>query len=95
MTQELVLLDAVMLAEAKDHANWSCLSTLCGSLPEGDVRDAFARAVGQVEPQEDEHLAWATDMRCRMITAQARSSLVQAAGEAAEKVVARIETWLD
>src|ERR671910_789444 len=33
MTQELVMLDAVLLAEAKDHANWACLSALTGELP--------------------------------------------------------------
>jgi len=94
MTQELVMLDAVLLAEAKDHANWSCLASLADSLPEGNVRTAFVEAVEQVEPQEDEHFGWASDMRCKMISAQATSRTMQVAGETAEKVIARIKRWL-
>lgn len=96
MTQELVMLDAVLLAEAKDHANWSCLSKLAESMPVGDdVRAAFEGAVGQVEPQEDEHLAWAQDMRCKMISMQANSSAAQTLGAKAEEVMARIKGMLD
>ncbi|HEY8543638.1 MAG TPA: ferritin-like domain-containing protein [Acidimicrobiales bacterium] len=95
MTQELVMLDAVLLAEAKDHANWSCLSQLVESLPEGEVRDAVAEAVQQVEPQEDEHLGWATEMRCTLVSAQAKSKAVQVGGETMEQLVARVQSWLD
>ena len=95
VTQELVMLDAVLLAEAKDHANWSCLSTLVDELPAGDVRAAFEGAVGQVEPQEDEHLAWAQDMRCRMVSLQAKSSAAQTLGAKAEELMARIKGMLD
>lgn len=95
MTQELVMLDAVLLAEAKDHANWSCLSSLADGLPTGDVRAAFEGAVGQVEPQEDEHLGWAQDMRCKMISMQATSSAMQTMGAKAEELVARIKSLFD
>ena len=95
VTQELVMLDAVLLAEAKDHANWSCLSALVDELPAGDVRAAFEGAVGQVEPQEDEHLAWAQDMRCRMVSLQAKSSAAQTLGARAEELMARIKGMLD
>jgi rubrerythrin len=95
MTQELVMLDAVMLAEAKDHANWSGLSKMVDMFPEGDVRSRVREAVAQVEPQEDEHLGWATDMRCQLVAAQAKSKAVQAVGETAEHIVARIKSWLD
>lgn len=95
MTQELVMLDAVLLAEAKDHANWACLSALTGELPTGDVRAAFEAAVGQVEPQEDEHLEWAQSMRCRMISMQAKSSAMQTMGAKAEELMARIKGMFD
>ena len=39
VSQELVMLDAVLLAEAKDHANWSCLAGMVDDLPAGAVRD--------------------------------------------------------
>ena len=80
MTQELVMLDAVLLAEAKDHANWSCLAGMVDDLPAGDVRDAFLAAVDEVEVQEDEHLRWAQDMRCRMISLQATSGPTSSMG---------------
>jgi rubrerythrin len=95
MTQELVMLDAVLLAEAKDHANWECLSSLTDNLPTGDVRAAFEGAVGQVVPQEDEHLGWAQDMRCRMISMQAQSGAMQAMGAKAEELMARIKSLFD
>jgi rubrerythrin len=93
MTQELVMLDAVMLAEAKDHANWSGLGKLVDTFPEGEVRDHVGRAVGQVEPQEDEHLGWAQDMRSKMIALQVQSGLMATAGAKAEEMVARVKGW--
>jgi ferritin-like metal-binding protein YciE len=95
MTQELVMLDAVLLAEAKDHANWGCLAALTENLPEGDLHDAFTGAVNQVLPQEDEHFGWASETRCKLISAQATSRAAQVVGEAAETVVSRIKKWLD
>lgn len=92
MTQELVMLDAVLLAEAKDHANWACLAALVPDMPEGEVRDAFQSAVDQVGAQEDAHVEWAQDMRCKMISAQVRSSSMQAMGQKAEELVARIQS---
>jgi ferritin-like metal-binding protein YciE len=95
MTQELVMLDAVLLAEAKDHANWGCLAALVENLPEGDVRDTFAEAVDQVLPQEDAHYGWASETRCKMISTQAKSRAVQLVGEATENLVDRIKSWID
>jgi rubrerythrin len=95
MTQELVMLDAVMLAEAKDHANWTCLARLAADTPEGDVHKALADAVDTVAPQEDEHLGWATETRCKMISVQAKSRAAQVAGEATEKIVERIKSWFN
>lgn len=90
VTQELVMLDAVLLAEAKDHANWSCLAAMVEDLPSGDVRSAFEDAVEEVEAQEDEHLQWAKDTRCRMISLQATSGPAASLTMKAEEMVARI-----
>ncbi|MFP3901141.1 MAG: hypothetical protein ACLFXM_09805 [Acidimicrobiia bacterium] len=95
MTQELVMLDAVLLAETKDQANWAALSTLAGELPDGDVRAAFQRAIDQVVPREDEHLAWARDMRARLIRTQAKSGTMAKMGAKAEEMIARIRGLLD
>jgi hypothetical protein len=91
MTQELVMLDAVLLAEAKDHANWSGLSQLVPELPEGEVRDAVRDAVDRVEPEEDDHLGWAQNMRTKLISAQVKSGAAQTATAKAEEMVARIQ----
>ncbi|HEX6419184.1 MAG TPA: ferritin-like domain-containing protein [Acidimicrobiales bacterium] len=90
VTQELVMLDAVLLAEAKDHANWSCLAAMVEDLPSGEVREAFEDAVEEVEAQEDEHLTWAQDTRCRMISLQATSGPTTSLTMKAEEMVARI-----
>ena len=95
MTQELVMLDAVLLAEAKDHANWGCLAALAEGMPTGDIRDAFTNAVDQVLPQEDDHFGWVSETRCKLVSAQATSRAAQVVGEAAETVVSRIKKWLD
>jgi rubrerythrin len=95
MTQELVMLDAVLLAEAKDHANWSCLAGMIDDLPAGDVRDAFQGAIDEVEVQEDEHLRWAQDMRCRMISLQATSGPTSSLALKAEEMMARIKGLFD
>jgi hypothetical protein len=85
------MLDAVLLAEAKDHANWSGLSQLVDAMPEGEVQDAVREAVERVEPEEDEHISWAQDMRTKLITAQVRSGAVQTLTAKAEETVARIQ----
>jgi hypothetical protein len=95
MTQELVMLDAVLLAEAKDHANWSCLAGMVDDLPDGDVRDTFQAAIDEIEVQEDEHFRWAQDMRCRMISLQATSGPTLSLALKAEEMMARIKGLFD
>ena len=60
-------------------------------MPEGEVRDAVREAVERVEPEEDEHLGWAQDMRTKLIAAQVRSGAVQSMTTKAEEMVARIQ----
>jgi hypothetical protein len=95
MTQELVMLDAVLLAEAKDHANWSCLAGMVDDLPDGDVRDTFQAAIDEIEVQEDEHFRWAQDMRCRLISLQATSGPTSSLALKAEEMMARIKGLFD
>lgn len=90
MTRELVMLDAVLLAETRDHANWSGLAGLVQRFPPGQPRDAVRRAVEQVEAEEDQHLEWVRSTRSKMIALQASGSPVAAVGAKAEEAVARI-----
>src|SRR3954447_12189847 len=55
LPREMAMLEAVILAETKDHADWSFLGALCDELPEGPTRSALSRAVEEVESEEDEH----------------------------------------
>jgi rubrerythrin len=91
LTQELVMLEAVLLAEAKCHSNWQILSALAADLPE-PLKASFTAAVQQVEPQEDEHAEWATDMRRKMVTMQVKSSAMQKVGLAAEEMMAKVQS---
>jgi rubrerythrin len=95
MTSELVMLDAVLLAETRDHANWSGLQDLIPSFPDGPSRDAVQRAVNQVEDQEDEHLEWARSTRSKLIAGQAKSTVGTAIAATAEDMLARVKSWLD
>jgi hypothetical protein len=70
---ELAILESVMLAESKCHANWSLMQKLSTELPDGLARTAFQSAVDQVEEQEDEHLRWSRDTWEKLIMTQAQS----------------------
>jgi rubrerythrin len=94
-TVEQAMLEAVVLAETKDHANWKLLGRLVGDMPEGDAKEALAAAVGQVEDQEDEHLEWASSTWEKLAMTQARSSLAQKGMEMAEKAVGMVKDALN
>lgn len=93
MNQEMAMLDAVFLAESMDHANWELLGKLRDAMPESEARSLVAAAVEQVEPEEDEHLGWARDMKAKMVMLQASSSLGAAATMKAEEMVATVRSW--
>jgi len=95
MTLELVMLDAVLLAEAKDHANWSCLAAMVEVLPRGQVREALDAAVDEIEVQKDDHLRWAQDTRCRIISLEATSGPATSRSMKVEQVIARIKNLLN
>ncbi len=62
---ELVALDAVCLAETKDHQDWELVKEL-SKRATGDLGKMLRYAVDQVESQEDEHLyhsqGWAREL---------------------------------
>jgi hypothetical protein len=93
MTQEMVMLDAVLMAETIDHANWTALAALVDDLPEGAARDSLADAVNEVLPDEDNHLEWARSMRTKMITVQAKGRSMAAVGAKVEELVERVRGW--
>ncbi len=62
---EVVAAECVVDAETKDHKNWTLLKEVMVTL-DGDLRQAVAAAVAEVEDQEDEHLyhtmGWAREL---------------------------------
>lgn len=93
MTAEATMLNAVLIAESVDHANWQYLAQVCQELPAGELRDRMERIVHEVEEQEDEHLTWATDMRQKMTMLETKSSAMATIGMKTEEMVARIKDW--
>jgi rubrerythrin len=67
VTAELAMLEAVLLAETKDHGNWELLAQLAAEMAPGKVRDQFAAVTAEVLAQEDEHYTWARDRRASLL----------------------------
>jgi rubrerythrin len=93
-TLDLLMLEAVVLAETKCHADWTLVQKLTQEMPDGAARRAFQQAVDQVEEQEDEHIRWARDTWEKLIMTQAKSSVAQKGMAMAEKAVARVKDVL-
>jgi hypothetical protein len=94
MTAEMVMLDAVFLAESMDHANWQLFTKLASRLPDGELRARFDAAGAEVEPQEDDHLAWAATTKERLVMLQSADRAKVSVAMKAEELVARVQNWL-
>jgi len=71
VTLETSFLEAVVVAEHKCHDNWALLAQLGETLPDPAARDTVRAAVAHVEPQEDEHIRWASDTWTQLATTNA------------------------
>jgi hypothetical protein len=69
-TAELTMLEAVMLAESKDHGNWELLALVAENMDDGPVRDGMVDAVEIVLAEEEEHYGWAANTRTRLLYEQ-------------------------
>lgn len=95
MDQEMAMLNAVVLAETIDSANWETLAALAEGLEGGEVKDAMNRAVERVLPQEVEHIDWPRQMRQQMMILQARSKATQTVGLGATALMDKIHSLFD
>jgi rubrerythrin len=84
LTRELAMLEAVMLAEAKDHGNWELLAQVAMQMLESDARSELEAAVDRVLVQEEEHYGWARETRTSMLLVLATGSAVPSAVESAD-----------
>jgi rubrerythrin len=71
VTAELAMLEAVMLAEAKDRANWVLLAELASKMADGDLRRRLEKVSADVVAQEEEHYTWASDTRAALLMGMA------------------------
>jgi hypothetical protein len=92
---ELGMLEGVLLAETKDHANWSWLAATGDDLDHGQTRDQLMTAVRRVEPQEDNHVRWARDTWNRMNTIQTKSTTMMRIADFAENLTAKVKNALN
>jgi rubrerythrin len=79
LTAELAMLEAVMLAESKDRANWVVLAEVAAALGASAIRSRFEEVTTDVLSQEEEHYTWATDTRTTLLLSLA-TSVAGAAG---------------
>jgi len=67
---ELVACDCVLLAEAKDHADWELIK-LCAEQADEHTASVLYEAVAAVEEEEDEHLyhsqGWGRELRLKAL----------------------------
>lgn len=94
MTAELVMLDAVLLAESMDHANWQLFVILAAQLPVGELQDQFAAAGREIEPQEDEHLTWAKSTKEQLAMLRASNISGASATATPDELLAGVQSWL-
>jgi rubrerythrin len=73
MTTELTCIEAVMLAETKDRANWQLMAVLAGRLRDSEAKRILQAAVDRVLAQEEEHVSWASSTWQQAIMSQAMS----------------------
>jgi rubrerythrin len=66
ISAEMTMLEAVMLAEAKDRANWEMMTQLAEQMAESPVREQMRQASEKVLGQEIDHHSWARDTRAAM-----------------------------
>jgi rubrerythrin len=93
MTAEMVMLDAVLMAEAIDHANWVAMRELADALPDGQRRGRFRAAVDEVLADEDKHLDWARTTRTKMIVLQAEHETLTSMAASVEELMERVRRW--
>ena len=66
-TAELAIVEAVLLAETKDHGNWELMRQLGEVMADGDLKAAMTAAVEEVLAQEEEHYGWAELARTELL----------------------------
>ena len=94
LTLDTAFLEAVVFAEHKCHDNWILLSQLGEILPDEQARRLVREAVATVEPQEDEHIRWATDTHFELATHMATHPVAAGAMGVIERAAHKVKDAL-
>lgn len=94
MTQEMVLLDGVLIALSTSSANWSAMIEMAGTLPEGEVKHTITDGVAEAAPVCNQALLWGRETKAELVKLQASSKMMAAAGAKAEEMIQSIRGWL-
>jgi len=94
LTLETAFLEAVVFAEHKCHDNWTLLGQLGEILPDERSRQVVLDAVTAVEPQEDEHIRWATDTYAQLATQNASHPAASGATGLIERAAHKVKDAL-
>ena len=93
LTLETAFLEAVVMAEHKCHDNWALLARLGESLPD-PARQLVRDSVVKVQPQEDEHVRWATDTYFELASTNAQHPVASGAMGLVEKAAHKVKEAL-
>jgi hypothetical protein len=94
LTLETAFLEAVVIAEHKCHDNWTLLGQLGEAFTDETARRAVRDAVAQVEPQEDDHVRWATDTYVELTLTNAQHPVASGVIEAVERAAHKVKVAL-
>jgi hypothetical protein len=94
LTLETAFLEAVILAEHKCHDNWMLMARLGDVLPDESARSIVRAAVARVEPQEDEHVHWATDTWMQLAATNAEHPAAEGAMTLLERAAHKVKDAL-
>jgi hypothetical protein len=95
LTLETTLLEAVVIAEHKCRDNWLLLAKLGQALPEGPARAAVQDAVARVQPQEDEHVRWASETWFELATTNAQHPVASGVLGVVERAAHKVKEALE
>lgn len=94
--QELGMLDAVLLVEAKDRSNWRALAAVVDAFPDDEAGRMLRAASQQVLADEEEHFGWAEQTRNGLLATQlhnGRAGKTASSDDSASDSARAVRAW--
>lgn len=90
MTAEMIMLNAVLVAETIDHADWEGVKAMADSAPLRSGRRRPARGLRPRRPRRGRAPGLGTTMRLRMTKMHASSEAIATMGAKTEEMIATV-----